>query len=62
MSGDCSKRNMWEESDVWRSVFDPQNGFFQTIDLIFNLAALSFLWVVLCIPVATIGPATTAYY
>ena len=62
MSGDCSKRNMWEESDVWRSVFDPQNGFFQTIDLIFNLAALSFLWVVLCIPVVTIGPATTAYY
>ena len=47
---------------MWRSIFDPQNGFFQTIDLIFNLAALSLLWVALCIPVVTAGPATTALY
>ena len=51
-----------EDIGVWRSIFDPQNGFFQTIDLIFNLAALSLLWVALCIPVVTAGPATTALY
>ena len=47
---------------MWRSIFNPQNGFFQAIDLIFNVAALSLLWVALCLPLVTAGPATAALY
>lgn len=47
---------------MWNQIFNPQNGFFQTIDLLFNLFMLSLIWAVLCIPVFTIGPATAALY
>ncbi len=47
---------------MWSSIFNPQNGFFQAVDLIFNLAALSLLWVALSLPLVTAGPATAALY
>ncbi|WP_158097386.1 YesL family protein [Flavonifractor sp. An92] len=47
---------------MWGTIFNPENGFFQTIDRIFTVVAMSFLWVVLCIPLVTAGPATAALY
>lgn len=47
---------------MWGTIFNPENGFFQTIDRIFTVVAMSFLWVALCIPLVTAGPATAALY
>ena len=47
---------------MWGTIFNPENSFFQTIDRIFTVAAMSLLWVALCIPLVTAGPATAALY
>jgi len=42
--------------------FSSDNKFFVLMSKIFDLMMLGLLWLVLCIPVITIGPASTAMY
>lgn len=42
--------------------FNMENGFFSTISKIVDIIILSMIWSLLCIPIITIGPATTALY
>lgn len=44
------------------SIFNSDNSIFNGISKIFDLLMLSLVWLVLCIPVVTIGPASTALY
>lgn len=45
-----------------RGIFNVENPVFSGIGKIFDLLALSFVWLLLCLPIITIGPATTALY
>lgn len=42
--------------------FNPDNGFFTALGKIADIIILSVVWSLLCIPIITIGPATTALY
>lgn len=42
--------------------FNPENGFFTFMGKVFDMLVLNLLWLVLCIPIVTIVPATTALY
>lgn len=42
--------------------FNLENGFFTTLSKIADIILLSVVWSLLCIPIITIGPATTALY
>ncbi len=42
--------------------FNAQNGIFRIFGKITDILWVSFLWVICCIPIITIGPATTALY
>ncbi|WP_167955867.1 YesL family protein [Anaerosporobacter faecicola] len=44
------------------SFFSLEGGFFGGMGKIFDVVFVSILWVLCCIPVITIGPATTALY
>lgn len=44
------------------SFFNPENKFFSTLGKVFDLLVLSLMWLVFCLPVITIGPASTALY
>jgi uncharacterized membrane protein YesL len=44
------------------SIFNMDNGLFSAIGKIVDIILLSVVWLVLCIPIITIGPATTALY
>lgn len=44
------------------SIFNIDNGFFQVVNKIVDMVILSILWCIVCIPIITIGPATTALY
>ena len=44
------------------SIFDPENGFFRTLALGVDVVGLSLLWVLLSLPLVTMGPATAALY
>ncbi len=44
------------------NIFNVDNAFFTFLGKVCDIIFLSILWVVLCIPVITIGPATTALY
>lgn len=43
-------------------IFNMDNGFFSAIGKLVDIVIVSLLWVLLIIPVFTIGPATTAMY
>lgn len=43
-------------------IFDPNNFFFSLLARCVDVVGLSMLWVLLCIPVVTIGPASAALY
>lgn len=43
-------------------LFNTENKFFQGLNKIIDCICLSFLWMILCIPVVTAGAATTALY
>jgi len=45
-----------------RSFFDPDNTLFRFTSLVLDLFVLSLMWLVCCLPVVTIGPATAALY
>lgn len=47
---------------MWGTIFNPENSFFQGIDRLFTIMALSLLWAGLCLPLITAGPATVALY
>lgn len=42
--------------------FDPERGLWSWLSTLVDICGLSLLWVVLCLPVVTIGPATAALY
>lgn len=44
------------------SFFNPENKFFSTLGKVFDLLVLSLMWLIFCLPVITIGPASTAFY
>jgi uncharacterized membrane protein YesL len=44
------------------NIFNLDNGFFTTINKLIDILLLSIIWVIICIPIITIGPATTALY
>lgn len=41
---------------------NPENGFFSFMGKAFDMFVLNLLWLILCIPIVTIVPATTALY
>lgn len=43
-------------------IFSPDNLFFRTLARGVDIVGLSLLWLLLCVPVVTIGPATAALY
>jgi len=43
-------------------IFNMDNGFFTAIGKLVDIVIVSLLWVLLAIPIITIGPATTAMY
>ena len=45
---------------MWNKVFDVHNPFWQSMGTVFDLFILNTIWLICCIPVVTIGPATTA--
>lgn len=42
--------------------FNVDNAFFSFMGKLWDMILLSFIWVICCIPIVTIGPATTALY
>ena len=47
---------------MWNRIFDPENFVFRGFGKALDVMVLSLIWIVLCIPVITAGPATTALY
>lgn len=47
---------------MFRQVFDPDNLFWRLISRGVDFVGLGLLWLLLCLPVVTIGPATAALY
>lgn len=47
---------------MFNRIFNPNNSLFQGISKVLDVMVLSILWVLLCIPLITLGPATTALY
>ena len=43
-------------------LFDPENLLFRELSHMVDVVGLSLLWLLLCLPVVTIGPATAALY
>lgn len=43
-------------------LFSMDNAFFTTVGKLFDIIVISFIWFLLCLPIVTIGPATTALY
>lgn len=44
------------------SIFNMDNGFFTAVGKLVDIVIVSLLWVLLMVPIITIGPATTAMY
>lgn len=44
------------------AIFNLNNPFFQFMGKVFDLIILNIIWLICCIPIVTIGPATTAMY
>lgn len=47
---------------MFERFFNSQNPLWQVMNTVFDLFVLNTLWLICCIPVVTIGPATTAAY
>jgi uncharacterized membrane protein YesL len=43
-------------------LFNPDNIFFSTLGKVIDLIVISIIWFIMCIPIITIGPASTALY
>lgn len=44
------------------SIFNMDNGFFSFLGKLWDVIILSIIWLIICIPIVTIGPANTALY
>ncbi|WP_455715107.1 YesL family protein [Anaerosporobacter sp.] len=44
------------------NLFSIDNGFFNVMGKVFDIMVVSLLWFICCLPIVTIGPATTALY
>lgn len=44
------------------NLFNMDNAFFSTISKIVDIVVISLIWFIVCIPIFTIGPATSALY
>ena len=42
--------------------FNPEKGIWAWLSAMVDVVGLSILWLILCLPVVTIGPATAALY
>jgi uncharacterized membrane protein YesL len=47
---------------LFHQIFNPENGFFSSISKFMDIVGLSVIWLIVCLPVITIGPATAALY
>lgn len=47
---------------MWGSIFNPENTFFRFCGKLTDVLVLSLFWVLCCVPIVTIGPATVALY
>lgn len=47
---------------MFNKIFDPQNAFWQCVGKAPTVMALSILWLIMCLPIVTIVPATIALY
>lgn len=47
---------------MWQDIFNPENLFFRMLSRGVDIVGLSLLWILFCMPVVTIGPATAALY
>lgn len=47
---------------MWQDIFNPENLFFRTLSRGVDLVGLSLLWLLFCMPIVTIGPASAALY
>lgn len=47
---------------MWNSIFDPENFVFRALSWLVDVVGISFLWLVLSLPVVTAVPATAALY
>lgn len=47
---------------VFARIFNPDNGFFRTTGKLVDVVLLSLIWLVVSLPIITIGPASTALY
>lgn len=47
---------------MWQEIFNPENLFFRMLSRGVDLVGLSLMWVLFCMPVVTIGPASAALY
>ncbi|PKM70758.1 MAG: hypothetical protein CVU93_00435 [Firmicutes bacterium HGW-Firmicutes-18] len=45
-----------------RALFNPDGPLFSLGEQLFNIMAVSIFWVICCVPIITIGPATSALY
>lgn len=45
-----------------KRIFNPENWLFQSIAKVVDVFALSLIWLLICLPIFTIGAATTALY
>ena len=43
-------------------IFNSENKVFSTLSKVFDMIVIGLVWILLCIPIITIGPATTALY
>lgn len=47
---------------MFKNIFNPDHFFFRCCNLVLDLALLSLLWIILCLPVVTAGASTAALY
>lgn len=47
---------------MWQDIFNPENLFFRILSRGVDLVGLSLLWLLCCMPLVTIGPASAALY
>lgn len=47
---------------MWKTIFNPENGLFRPLGKLADFLGLSIAWLLCCLPIVTIGPATTALY
>ena len=47
---------------MFRSFFNPESPFFRFTGRVMDIVVLSVLWLVCCLPIVTIGPASAALY